>query len=276
MPHEFVDKTRSLSSNAIYHIENSYLEHIRIQHLFSKKNDSQSLLIYSLSSSLLLLTLTGLLFSSAFAQQTPGAQSEEKALEPPGNISSSNNDRNDTVLNATSTDLPILQKLSDKKNYIVQIRWGQEPTLLAASGFDMEIVFLNASEPEATPQTFPQKETNLTGGSTLGSSFFTDPSIIQRMVPIESYDITVYSDDGKELWKKANQPVQAGRAFERVTFENPYTGGITIQINNIKSGGSMGGTIGGALSGSNENKSSDETSVTDSVKFTARAIESKP
>lgn len=275
MPHEFVDKIRSLSSNAIYHIENSYLEHIRIQHLFSKKDGSQSLLIYSLSSSLLLLTLTGLLFSSAFAQQTLGTQSEDKALKPPGNISS-NNDRNDTVLNATGTDLPILQKLSDKKNYIVQIRWGQDPTLLAASGFDMEIVFLNASEPEATSQNFPQKETNLTGQSTLGSSFFTDPSIIQRMVPIESYDITVYSDNGKELWKKANQPVHAGRAYERVTFENPYTGGITIQINNIKSGGSMGGTIGGALSGSNENKSSDERLVTDSVKFTARAIESNP
>ena len=275
MPHEFVDKIRSLSSNPIYHIENSYLEHIRIQHLFSKKDGSQSLLIYSLSLSLLLLTLTGLLFSSAFAQQTLGTQSEDKALKPPGNISS-NNDRNDTVLNATGTDLPILQKLSDKKNYIVQIRWGQDPTLLAASGFDMEIVFLNASEPEATSQNFPQKETNLTGQSTLGSSFFTDPSIIQRMVPIESYDITVYSDNGKELWKKANQPVHAGRAYERVTFENPYTGGITIQINNIKSGGSMGGTIGGALSGSNENKSSDERLVTDSVKFTARAIESNP
>jgi hypothetical protein len=275
MPDEFVDKIRSLSSDGVYHIKSFHLEHIRIQNLFAKKDGSQSLLIYSLLSSVLLLTLTGLLFSSAFAQQTPGPQSEEKALSPPGNISS-NNDRNDTVLNATGTDLPILQKLSDNRNYIVQIRWGQDPTLLAASGFDMEIVFLNASEPEATPQTFPQKETNLTGGSTLGSSFFTDPSIIQRMLPIEGYDITVYSDNGKELWKKANQPVHAGRAYERVTFENPYTGAITIQINNIKSGGSMGGTLGGALSGSNENKSSDERLATDSVKFTARVVESNP
>jgi hypothetical protein len=96
------------------------------------------------------------------------------------------------------------------------------------------------------------------------------------MVPIESYDIIIYSDNGEELWKKANQPVQAGRAYERVTFEKPHTGNITIQINNIKSGGSMGGTIAGPLSGSNENKSSDERLATDSVKFTARVIENNP
>jgi hypothetical protein len=275
MPDEFIGKIRTLSSNAIYYTKNLYLDYIRIQHFFAKKDDSLSVLIYGLSLGILLLTLTGSLFSSASAQQTLGTQSEEKALEPPGNISSSN-DRNDTILNTTSTNLPVLQKLSDMGNYVVQIRWGQDPTLLAASGFDMELVFLNASEPEATSQTFPQKETNLTGQSTLGSSFFTDPSIVQRMVPIESYDMTIYSDSGKELWKKADQPVHAGRAYERVTFQNPYTGGITIQINNIKSGGSMGGTIGGALSGSNENKTTDGRSSTDSVKFTARVVENNP
>ena len=275
MPDEFMGKIRTLSSNAIYYSKNLYLDYIRIQHFFAKKDDSLSVLIYGLSLGILLLTFTGSLFSSASAQQDRGTQSEEKALEPPGNISS-NNERNDTILNTTSTNLPVLQKLSDMGNYIVQIRWGQDPTLLAASGFDMELVFLNASEPEATSQTFPQKETNLTGQSTVGSSFFTDPSIVQRMVPIESYDMTIYSDSGKELWKKVDQPVHAGRAYERVTFQNPYTGGITIQINNIKSGGSMGGTIGGALSGSNENKTTDGRSSTDSVKFTARVVENNP
>jgi hypothetical protein len=274
MADESVDNLRSLSTNAIYYTKSFYLDHIRLQHFFTKKAHFRSLLFYSLSSTVL-LTLTALLFSSAFAQQTPGTQNEEKSLKPPGNISS-NNDNKDTVLNRTDTDLPILHKLSDKGNYIIEIRWSENPTLLAASGFDMEIVFLNASEPQATPQTFPQKETNLTGASSLGSSFSTDPSIIQRMVPIESYDIIIYSDNGEELWKKANQPVQAGRAYERVTFEKPHTGNITIQINNIKSGGSMGGTIAGPLSGSNENKSSDERLATDSVKFTARVIENNP
>jgi hypothetical protein len=139
----------------------------------------------------------------------------------------------------------------------------------------MEIVFLNASESEATPESFPTKETNVTGDSFVGSGGYTDPSIIQRMVPIESYDISVYSDNGEQLWKKANQPVQAGRAYERITFENPYTGGITIQINNIKSGGNMGGTIGGPLSGPNETKSSDEKAETDSINFTATVVEEK-
>ncbi len=275
MPDEFIGKIRTLFSNAIYYTNNLYLDHNRIQQFSAKKDDSLSVLIYSLLSGILLLTLTGLLLSSASAQQTLETQSEKKTLEPPGNISS-NNDMNDTILNTTSTNLPVLQKLSDRGNYIVQIRWGQDPTLLAASGFDMELVFLNASGPEATSQTFPQKETNLTGQSTLGSSFFTDPSIVQRMVPIESYDMIIYSDTGKELWKKADQPVHAGRAYERITFQNPYTGGITIQINNIKSGGSMGGTIGGALSGSNENKTTEGRSSTDSVKFTARVVENNP
>ncbi|HZC48407.1 MAG TPA: hypothetical protein VE244_05030 [Nitrososphaeraceae archaeon] len=226
------------------------------------------------STILLLLTSTGILFSSAFAQQTPGTQNEEEVLEPPGNISSAI-DTKDTVLNKTGTDLPILEKLSDKGNYLIQIRWGQDPSLLAARGFDMEIVFLNASESEATPESFPTKETNVTGDSFVGSGGYTDPSIIQRMVPIESYDISVYSDNGEQLWKKANQPVQAGRAYERITFENPYTGGITIQINNIKSAGNMGGTIGGPLSGSNETKSSDEKAETDSINFTATVVEEK-
>jgi hypothetical protein len=273
---KFTDKNRRLSSNTIYYNKIFSLDIIiRIQYLLSKKGHSQSVFFIStLSSAILLLSLAGLLFSLAFAQQAPGTQNEEEVLETPGNISS-NIDTKDTALNATGTDLPVLEQLSDNGNYLVQVRWGQDPTLLAASGFDMEIVFLNASESEATPQTFPQKETNLTGSSTLGSSFFTDPAIIERMVPIESYDITIYSDNGEQLWKKAGQPVQAGRAYERVTFEDPYQGGITVLIDNIKSAGSMGETIGAPLSGSNENKTGDGKLATDSVKFTARVAEEK-
>jgi len=252
-----------------------YLDIIKIPHFFGKRYHSQSVfLITNVASTILLLTFTGLLFSSAFAQQTPGTQKEDEALETPGNISS-NTDTKDLVLNKTGTDLPILQQLSDKGNYLIQIRWAQNPSLLAASGFEMEIVFLNASQPEATPESFPTKETNVTGDSFVGSGGYTDPSIVQRMVPIESYDITVYSDNGEQLWKKANQPVQAGRAFERITFEKPYTGGITIQINNIKSAGNMGGTIGGPLSGSNETNPTNEKAETDSINFTATVVEAK-
>jgi hypothetical protein len=276
MADKLVHRNLTLSSNATYP-RIHYLDIVKIPHSFARAYHSQSVfLIATVASTILLLTLTGLLFSSAsaFAQQTPGTQKEDEPLETPGNISS-NIDTKDTVLNKTGTDLPILEQLSDKGNYLIQIRWGQNPSLLAASGFDMEIVFLNASQPEATPESFPIKETNVTGDSFVGSGGYTDPSLIQRMVPIESYDIAVYSDNGEQLWKKANQPVQAGRAYERITFENPYTGGITININNIKSAGNMGGTIGGPLSGPNENKSNDEKAQTDSINFTATVVEAQ-
>ena len=48
--------------------------------------------------------------------------------------------------------------------------------------------------------------------------------------------MTIYSNQGKVLWNKINQPVTGGRGIERVTLANGYTGDITVQIANIKSG----------------------------------------
>jgi hypothetical protein len=275
MVDKLVHRNLTISSKTTY-MRTHYLDINKMPHFFTRVYHSQSIFLITIVTStiLLLLSSIGILFSSAFALQAPGTQNEEEALEVPGNISS-NIDTKDTVLNKTGTDLPILEQLSDKGNYLIQVRWGQDPSLLAASGFDMEIVFLNASGPEATPESFPIKETNVTGDSFVGSGGYTDPSIIQRMVPIESYDITVYSDNGEQLWKKANQPVQAGRAYERITFENPYKGGITIQINNIKGAGNMGGTIGGPLSGPNESNPSEDKAETDSINFTATVVEER-
>ncbi|HEX5978659.1 MAG TPA: hypothetical protein VFY68_15360 [Nitrososphaeraceae archaeon] len=274
MVDNLVHRNPTLSSKTTY-LRTHYLDIIKMPHFFTRVQHSQSIFLLAIvTSTILLLSSTGVLFSSAFALQAPGTQNEEQALEVPGNISS-NIDTKDTVLNKTGTDLPILEQLSDKGNYLIQVRWGQDPSLLAASGFDMEIVFLNASESEATPESFPIKETNVTGDSFVGSGGYTDPSIIQRMVPIESYDITVYSDNGEQLWKKANQPVQAGRAYERITFEKPYTGGITIQISNIKAAGNMGGTIGGPLSGPNETNPSEVKAQTDSINFNATVVEER-
>ncbi len=151
----------------------------------------------------------------------------------------------------------ILEKISDKGNYRVQIMWNQlgsqsataygsstsgnttsSPTI-PKQGFEMEVDFLNASAPLPTGKTVPQKESGIKSESPVGASVnqIPTPSIIQTTVPIDSYDITIYSDHGQELWKKLNQPVTAGRGVQRVIFENSnYTGGITIQITNIKSG----------------------------------------
>jgi hypothetical protein len=218
----------------------------------------------------------------AHAQDSPVTENEERQLNPPGNLSGST-DQRDIVLNTTSTDIPVLEKLSDKGTYIVQLRWSQAPSLLPEDGFDMEIIFLNASAPHATTQTFPTTETNQS--ETVGSTGYTDPSLIERMVPIKSYDIAIYSDDGRELWKKENQAVQGGRAFERVTLEEPYTGNITISIRNIEGAGGLSGTIAEPLSQTTSNLTSpmtdtgegkNQTQSSESVNFTARVMGTSP
>jgi len=149
----------------------------------------------------------------------------------------------------------ILEKISDKGNYRVQIMWNQlgsqlnynaipsgnatSSPAIPKQGFEMEIDFQNASAPLPSGKTVPQKESRIRSESPIGASAnqMPTPSIIQTTVPIDSYDIKIYSDDGKELWKKLNQPVTAGRGVQRVILaDSNYTGGITIHITNIKSG----------------------------------------
>ena len=139
-------------------------------------------------SSIILFSSVGLLIILAlpvYAQDLQGRENEEKQLEPPGNVSTSSN-QEDIVLNTTSTNIPVIEQLSDKGSYKVQLRWGQPPSLLPENGFDMEIVFLNASAPPASPQTFPMTETNETGGTTTkGATGNTKPTMIELMVPIQ-------------------------------------------------------------------------------------------
>jgi hypothetical protein len=140
------------------------------------------------------------------------------------------------VSQGNATAGALLEKVSDKGNYRVQIMWNQSSLFLPKKGFDMEIDFLNASAPLPTTNTVPQKESNLKGESSLGASRPSVPASIQPTVPVDSYDITIYSNQGKVLWKKLNQPVSGGRGLERIAFVNGYIGDITIQITNIKSG----------------------------------------
>jgi len=140
------------------------------------------------------------------------------------------------VSQGNATAGALLEKVSDKGNYRVQIMWNESSLFLSKKGFDMEIDFLNASAPLPTTNTVPQKESNLKGESSLGASRPSVPASIQPTVPVDSYDITIYSNQGKVLWKKLNQPVSGGRGLERIAFVNGYIGDITIQITNIKSG----------------------------------------
>ena len=140
------------------------------------------------------------------------------------------------VSQGNATAGALLEKVSDKGNYRVQVMWNESSLFLSKKGFDMEIDFLNASAPLPTTNTVPQKESNLKGESSLGASRPSVPASIQPTVPVDSYDITIYSNQGKVLWKKLNEPVTGGRGLERIAFVNGYIGDITIQITNIKSG----------------------------------------
>ena len=59
------------------------------------------------------------------------------------------------------------------------------------------------------------------------------PSVIERTLPVKSYDITINSSDGQEIWKKANQVPQGGRGPQIIMLDNYDIGNISIGITNI-------------------------------------------
>jgi hypothetical protein len=169
--------------------------------------------------------------------------------------------KNDTQLNSTSTNLPILEQTSEKGIYKVQLKWPQ--TVEDAQGaLQIEIAFLNASAPQATNTTIPQNEGNATGSGT--EAGLTVPQVLQDTpLAVKSYDIVVYSNDGKKLWEKIDQPGLGGRGTQRIVLENNnYTGPVTVEINNIRPGWNTGTTTASDL--------------TDSAKFTATIVPEFP
>jgi hypothetical protein len=187
-----------------------------------------------------------ILFLPAFAQ-------EEPTITP--------NVTQQGQLNATGDGEPVLEQVSEKGIYRVLLRWPQP--LNPQAGLQIELVFLNASAPEPTPENIPQKETNATGASTPGASGFTDPGIIEPTLPIESYDIAIYADDGRELWKKVDQPGLGGRGTQRIDFAGNYTGPVTINITDIRPGWDVGETT-------------TAEDMTDSVTFAATVVPEFP
>ena len=93
---------------------------------------------------------------------------------------------------------PVLQKISDKGTYLIAIKSGQSPI---STGLNLEIVFLNKTSPylKAPP---PNAESNLSSTEYNKSSSLVIPSVIERTLPVKSYDIVINSSDGKEIWKK--------------------------------------------------------------------------
>jgi len=176
---------------------------------------------------------------------------------------------------STNSQPPIATKISQKGIYQVQLTYistlpMQSPNLLPKSGFQMEIDFLNATAPAPTSKTIPQKESAIRGESSLGMPA-SQPNIIQRLVPVDSFDMTIYSDNGKILWNKTNQAVTGGKAAETISFNGNYTGPITILINNIKSSNAMAGSVTTPLSTpAPANGTTGNGTTIDSVRFTSK------
>lgn len=172
------------------------------------------------------------------------------------------NATNGLQLNATGNGEPMLQQMSEKGIYRVLLR-SPEDVLTPQGATEIEIVFLNASAPEPTAENIPQTETNATGASTPGASGFNDPGIIESTLPVESYDIAIYANDGRELWKKADQPGLGGSGIQRIEFTSNYTGPVTVNITDIRPGWDVGETA-------------TAEDLTDSVTFAATAVPEFP
>ena len=161
---------------------------------------------------------------------------------------------------------PILQKISDKGTYLIAIKSGQSPI---STGLNIEIVFLNKTSPylNAPP---PNAESNLSSTEYNKSSGMVVPSVIERTLPVKSYDITINSSDGKEIWKKANQIPQGGRGPQTIMLDNYDIGNITIAINNIVADPTVVDILNQNANNTNEFAALNQTESklpTDSVKF---------
>ena len=161
---------------------------------------------------------------------------------------------------------PILQKISDKGTYLIAIKSGQSPI---SAGLNLEIVFLNKTSPylNAPP---PNAESNLSSTEYNKSSGLVIPSVIERTLPVKSYDIILSSSDGKEIWKKSNQTPQGGRGPQTIVLDNYGIGNVTITINNIVADPTLVDILNQNANNTNEFAALNQTESklpTDSVKF---------
>ena len=124
---------------------------------------------------------------------------------------------------------PIQQRLSDKGTYLVALKSGQSSI---SSGLNIEIVFLNKTSPYLSAPP-PNAESNLSSTEYNKSSGMVVPSVIERTLPVKSYDIAINSADGQEIWNKKNQIPQGGRGPQSIILDNYDIGNVTISISNI-------------------------------------------
>lgn len=175
--------------------------------------------------------------------------------------SADNRTNYDLQVNAPSGE-PVLEQLSDKGLYRVELKWPAQ-VLNPEGGIEVEIVFLNASAPASSQQntTTAGTESNETGINS--DAIDTGDTALEPTLPVESYDITIFGGDGKELWKKVEQPGLGGRGAQSLQFKDNYTGPITIEISNIKPDWEI-------------SANATESDMIDSVKFMATVVPEFP
>lgn len=184
------------------------------------------------------------LLPSVFAQQNNSQQFNTTDTGTLYGQSSVPTDDNSTGLNVTSTDVPVLQQVSEKGIYLVELKW---PLVYsdAENSLQVELVFNNASAPPPTSDTIPQREDNFTDSGIEDTR--TVPAILGgEPMQVESYDMAIFTPDGRKLWEQLDQPGQGGRATQRIELDSNYTGPVTVNISDIRPGDSMGEAASGA------------------------------
>jgi hypothetical protein len=217
---------------------------------------------YTLGVTALVFIITaGLLPSSVFAQQDDSQQSNATGTDTLFGQSPVQTDDTSTGLNVTSTDAPVLQQVSEKGIYLVELKWPLTYTD-AENSLQVELVFNNASAPPPTSDTIPQTEDNFTFSGPEDTR--TVPEILGgEPMQVESYDMAIFTPDGRKLWEQLDQPGQGGRGTQRIELDSNYTGPVTVHVSDIRPGAPTGEAAGGA-------------DMTDSVTFTVTIVPEFP
>jgi hypothetical protein len=199
---------------------------------------------YMLGVAVLAFIISTSLLPSVFAQQNNSQQFNTTDTGTLYGQSQVATDDNSTGLNVTSTDVPVLQQVSEKGIYLVELKW---PLVYsdAEDSLQVELVFNNASAPPPTSDTIPQREDNFTDSGLEDTR--TVPAILGgEPMQVESYDMAIFTPDGRKLWEQLDQPGQGGRATQRIELDSNYTGPVTVNISDIRPGDSMGEAASGA------------------------------
>ncbi len=217
---------------------------------------------YTLGVTALVFIITaGLLPSSVFAQQDDSQQSNATGTDTLFGQSPVQTDDTSTGLNVTSTDAPVLQQVSEKGIYLVELKWPLTYTD-AENSLQVELVFNNVSAPPPTSDTIPQTEDNFTDSGVEDTR--TVPEILGgEPMHVESYDMAIFTPDGRKLWEQLDQPGQGGRGTQRIELDSNYTGPVTVHVSDIRPGATTGEAAGGA-------------DMTDSVTFTVTIVPEFP